>query len=177
MEELIKELKQEIIEALNLEEMTPDDIDENDALFGDGLGLDSIDALELIVLLEKKYGIKLSDPAKGKEIFKSVSTIADYVDKNKKKIKKIKKTMEELIKELKQEIIEALNLEEMTPDDIDENDALFGDGLGLDSIDALELIVLLEKKYGIKLSDPAKGKEIFKSVSTIADYVDKNRKK
>ena len=54
MEELIKELKQEIIEALNLEEMTPDDIDENDALFGDGLGLDSIDALELIVLLEKK---------------------------------------------------------------------------------------------------------------------------
>lgn len=85
--------------------------------------------------------------------------------------------MEELIKELKEEIIEALNLEEMTPDDIDENDALFGDGLGLDSIDALELIVLLEKKYGIKLSDPAKGKEIFKSVSTIADYVDKNRKK
>lgn len=85
--------------------------------------------------------------------------------------------MEELIKELKQEIIEALNLEEMTPDDIDENDALFGDGLGLDSIDALELIVLLEKKYGIKLSDSAKGKEIFKSVSTIADYVDKNRKK
>lgn len=53
MEELIKELKEEIIEALNLEEMTPEDIDENDALFGDGLGLDSIDALELIVLLDK----------------------------------------------------------------------------------------------------------------------------
>ena len=85
--------------------------------------------------------------------------------------------MEELIKELKEEIIEALNLEEMTPDDIDENDALFGDGLGLDSIDALELIVLLEKKYGIKLANPAEGKEIFKSVSTIADYVGKNRKK
>ena len=55
MEELIKELKEEIIEALNLEEMTADDIDENDALFGEGLGLDSIDALELIVLLEKKW--------------------------------------------------------------------------------------------------------------------------
>lgn len=85
--------------------------------------------------------------------------------------------MEELIKELKEEIIEALNLEEMTPEDIDENDALFGDGLGLDSIDALELIVLLDKKYGIKLANPAEGKAIFKSIATIADYVRKNRKK
>ena len=85
--------------------------------------------------------------------------------------------MEELIKELKEEIIEALNLEEMTPEDIDENDALFGDGLGLDSIDAPELIVLLDKKYGIKLANPAEGKAIFKSIATIADYVSKNRKK
>ena len=85
--------------------------------------------------------------------------------------------MEELIKELKEEIIEALNLEEMTPEDIDENDALFGDGLGLDSIDALELIVLLDKKYGLKLANPAEGKAIFKSIATIADYVSKNRKK
>lgn len=86
--------------------------------------------------------------------------------------------MEELINELKKEIIAALNLEEMTPNDIAGNDALFGDeGLGLDSIDALELIVLLEKKYGIKLANPSEGKEIFKSVATIADYVAKNRKK
>ena len=85
--------------------------------------------------------------------------------------------MEELIKELKEEIIEALNLEEMPPEDIDENAALFGDGLGLDSIDALELIVLLDKKYGIKLANPAEGKAIFKSIATIADYVSKNRKK
>lgn len=85
--------------------------------------------------------------------------------------------MVELIKELKEEIIEVLNLEDMTVDDIDENDALFGEGLGLDSIDALELIVMLEKKYGIKLANPALGKEIFKSVATIADYVSKNRKK
>lgn len=92
-------------------------------------------------------------------------------------IDKRNKTMKELIKELKEEIIEALNLEEMTADDIDENEALFGEGLGLDSIDALELIVLLEKKYGIKLANPATGKEIFKSVATIADYVSKNRKK
>lgn len=85
--------------------------------------------------------------------------------------------MVELIKELKEEIIEVLNLEDMTVDDIDENDALFGEGLGLDSIDALELIVMLEKKYGIKLANPASGKEIFKSVATIDDYVSKNRKK
>lgn len=85
--------------------------------------------------------------------------------------------MEELIKELKEEIIEALNLEEMNADDIKTDDPLFGDGLGLDSIDALELIVLLEKKYGIKLTNPAAAKGIFKSVSTIAEYVDKNRTK
>lgn len=85
--------------------------------------------------------------------------------------------MEALILELKEQIIDVLNLEEMTPDDIDENDALFGSGLGLDSIDALELIVLLEKRYGIKLANPAEGKDIFKSVATIADYVSKNRKK
>ncbi|WP_278576295.1 phosphopantetheine-binding protein [Prevotella histicola] len=86
-------------------------------------------------------------------------------------------TMNELVKELKDEIIKALNLEEMTADDIDENEPLFGEGLGLDSIDALELIVLLEKKYGIKLADPAEGKKIFTSVASIADYVSKNRKK
>lgn len=85
--------------------------------------------------------------------------------------------MEELIKELKEEIIEALNLEEMTADDIKTDDPLFGDGLGLDSIDALELIVLLEKKYGIKLTNPSAAKGIFKSVATIAEYVDKNRTK
>ena len=85
--------------------------------------------------------------------------------------------MDELIRELKDEIIEALNLEEMTAEDIDENEPLFGEGLGLDSIDALELIVLLEKKYGIKLADPAEGKKIFTNVAAIADYVSKNRKK
>ena len=86
--------------------------------------------------------------------------------------------MEELILELKKCMIEALNLEEMTPDDIDADATLFGeDGLGLDSIDALELIVLLEKRYGIRLASPAEGKTIFKSVSTIAEFVNENRKK
>ena len=84
--------------------------------------------------------------------------------------------MDELISQLKQQIIDVLNLEEMTADDIDANAPLFGEGLGLDSIDALELIVLMEREYGIKLSNPAEGKEIFRSVATIADYVSKNRK-
>lgn len=79
MEELIIELKKYLIEALNLEEMTADDIDSDAPLFGEGLGLDSIDALELIVILDKHYGIKLSSPAEGKDIFKSVRTIAEYV--------------------------------------------------------------------------------------------------
>ena len=79
MEELILKLKQQIIEVLNLEDMKCEDIDENAPLFGEGLGLDSIDALELIVLLEKNYGIKLSDPSQGKDIFKSIRTIAEYV--------------------------------------------------------------------------------------------------
>ena len=86
-------------------------------------------------------------------------------------------TMDELIYTLKQQIIEALNLEDMTPEDIDENASLFGEGLGLDSIDALELIVLMEKNYGIKLQDPSMGKEIFKSVAVMADYISKNRTK
>ena len=85
--------------------------------------------------------------------------------------------MEELILELKKEIIEALNLEETTPADIADNEPLFGEGLGLDSIDALELIVLMEKKYGIRLTNPAEGKEVFASVAVMADYVSKNRKK
>lgn len=85
--------------------------------------------------------------------------------------------MENLIKELKDEIIKTLNLEEVRPEDIDENAPLFGEGLGLDSIDALELIVLMEKNYGIKLQDPNQGKEIFKSIVTMAEYVQKNRTK
>jgi acyl carrier protein len=86
--------------------------------------------------------------------------------------------MDELIKQLKEQIIDVLNLEEMTPDVIDDQASLFGeDGIGLDSIDALELIVLLEKEYGIRLANPSEGKAIFKNVATIADFVSKNRKK
>lgn len=86
--------------------------------------------------------------------------------------------MEDLILELKGEIIKVLNLEDITPADIDPKAPLFGaGGLGLDSIDALELIVLLEKRYGIRLANAAEGKKILTNVENIAQYVTENRKK
>ena len=85
--------------------------------------------------------------------------------------------MEDLIIKLKQEIIEVLNLEDVTSEDIDNDAPLFGEGLGLDSIDALELIVLIEKNYGIKLKDPSVGKEIFKSINVMANYISQHRTK
>ncbi|HBC05124.1 MAG TPA: phosphopantetheine-binding protein [Aequorivita sp.] len=85
--------------------------------------------------------------------------------------------MSELKEELKAKIIEQLNLEDVSVADIADDDALFGDGLGLDSIDALELIVMLDKDYGIRLSDPKEGKKIFESVQVMADYIQEHRTK
>jgi acyl carrier protein len=86
--------------------------------------------------------------------------------------------MENLIETLKEQIIEALNLEDMTAADIDNDAPIFGeDGLGLDSIDALELIVMLEKNYGIRLANAKEGKDVFKSVRIMAEYIEQNRKK
>lgn len=85
MEELIDKLKSELIQELNLEEITPEDIDTDAPLFGDaGLGLDSIDALEIILILERNYGIKIKNPAEGKQIFYSIRTLADYISENQK---------------------------------------------------------------------------------------------
>lgn len=85
--------------------------------------------------------------------------------------------MEELIKELKEQLIEALNLEDMTVEEIDSDAPLFGEGLGLDSIDALEIILILERKYGIKLENNAETRPVFRSVRSLAEYVAANRKK
>lgn len=85
--------------------------------------------------------------------------------------------MDELIQQLKSNIIEVLNLEDMTPEDIENDAPLFGEGLGLDSIDALELIVMMEKEYGIKLRNPAEGKDIFKSINVMAQYINEHRTK
>lgn len=82
MDSLKEDLKIQIIEQLNLEDLTPADIADETLLFNDqGLGLDSIDALELIVLLDKYHGIQLTNPEDGKEAFKSINTMAEYIRK------------------------------------------------------------------------------------------------
>ena len=80
MNGLIEKLKTELIEQLNLEDLEPADIETTSPLFGDGLGLDSIDALEIIVLLEKEYDIKIGDPREGKEIMYSVESLAKFIE-------------------------------------------------------------------------------------------------
>lgn len=85
MQQIIDELKAHLIEDLNLEDMTPEDIDADAPLFGDdGLGLDSIDVLEMILILEKYYGLRISNPEEGRNIFRTVGTMAEYIVANKK---------------------------------------------------------------------------------------------
>jgi acyl carrier protein len=84
MEDLVLDLKKNIKNALNLEHIEAEQIDTNAPLFGTGLGLDSIDALELIVLMEKKYGIKIKSAEDGKHVFSSIQSMADYIKANKK---------------------------------------------------------------------------------------------
>lgn len=85
--------------------------------------------------------------------------------------------MEQIIQELKEHLISELNLEEITPAEIDAEAPLFGaEGLGLDSIDALEIILILEKNYGVKLANSSEAKPVFYSVKTLAEYIVNNRK-
>jgi acyl carrier protein len=84
MEDLKTNLKEQIIERLNLEDISISDIADDTPLFGDGLGLDSIDALELIVLMENDYNIELVNPEEGKEIFSTINSMAEYIENNKK---------------------------------------------------------------------------------------------
>jgi len=85
--------------------------------------------------------------------------------------------MSDLKQELKEKIITQLNMEDITIEDLQDDTPLFGDGLGLDSIDALELIVLLDKQYGIKLADPKEGRKVFETIQAMADYIEANRTK
>jgi acyl carrier protein len=80
--ELKEKLKSQIILFLNLTDLTPADIRDDEPLFGDGLGLDSIDSLELIVLLKREYGINIQDPREGRKVLVDVNTMADYIEKN-----------------------------------------------------------------------------------------------
>jgi acyl carrier protein len=81
-EELIQAVKKLIVERLKLEEITVGEIDSDAPLFGEGLGLDSIDALELVIGLEKEYGVSIPDAEVGKKVFQSVRTIAQYIVDN-----------------------------------------------------------------------------------------------
>ena len=83
----------------------------------------------------------------------------------------VKSDMEISTTELKKKIIESLRLQDVTPDQIGDDEPLFGTGLGLDSIDALELVVMLEKEYGIVIKDIEEGRPAFKSPRTLADFV------
>ncbi len=86
-------------------------------------------------------------------------------------------TQEELIEQLKEQIIKVLSLEDITPEDIDPDAPLFVEGLGLDSIDAIELILLLEKQYGIRIEDPNKRREVLTSVRSMAKLIEESGKK
>jgi len=80
--ELIEQLKVQLIEQLNLEDLETSDIGDDMMLFGEELGLDSIDALEIIVLLEKEYGVKIENQSEGQKVFKSIRSIAQFVAEN-----------------------------------------------------------------------------------------------
>ena len=84
---------------------------------------------------------------------------------------------EELKLQLKKQIIQFLNLMTVKPEDIGDDEPLFGEGLGLDSIDSIELIVLLQREYGITIQDPKEGRKILVDVNTIVDYIEKHRTK
>jgi acyl carrier protein len=82
--ELRQQLKSQIIKFLNLTDLKPEDIKDNEPLFGEGLGLDSIDSLELIVLMKKEYGIDIRDPREGRKVLIDIATMADYIQRHKK---------------------------------------------------------------------------------------------
>ncbi len=79
MDKLVADLKQQIITQLNMQDVTPADIGDDQPLFGEGLGLDSLDVLELIVLLKQQYKIKLENAEEGPAVFRSVKSMAEYI--------------------------------------------------------------------------------------------------
>lgn len=89
------------------------------------------------------------------------------------------KTNDGLKKEIKLLIMEALNIDDVAPEEVGDEDSLFGEGnvLGLDSIDALEIVMALQEKYGVRIDDKNQSRFILQSVSTIAEFIEKNRTK
>lgn len=81
-------------------------------------------------------------------------------------------TQDDLRRKLKELLIERLKFEDMTPEDIGDDEPLFAGGLGLDSIDALEIVVMLESEFGIKVKNEASARENFRNIATLADFVE-----
>ena len=81
----------------------------------------------------------------------------------------------QLRQQLKKQIVESLNLLSVKPDDIKDDEPLFGEGLGLDSIDSIELIVLLSREYGVVIEDPKEGRKVLVDINVMAAYIEKHR--
>jgi acyl carrier protein len=85
-----------------------------------------------------------------------------------------KKSLEEIRRELKELLVVNLALEDITPEEIEDDGILFGEGLGLDSLDAVEIVVLLQRNYGLEITDETQAREIFQSMNTMAQWVYEN---
>lgn len=101
----------------------------------------------------------------------------DYSYQNKKTVIKQLMEKEQLKQQVKEQIVKFLNLNNVKPEDIKDDEPLFGEGLGLDSIDSIELIVMLSREYGINIQDPKEGRKILTTVNTMVDYIETHRVK
>ncbi len=84
---------------------------------------------------------------------------------------------EQLKQQVKEQVVKFLNLNTIKPEDIKDDEPLFGEGLGLDSIDSIELIVMLSREYGINIKDPKEGRKILTTINSMVDYIEQHRTK